>query len=235
MDSTPDSILGHIFREPRLLAEALTHGSVSYESQRAGMDNQRLEFLGDAVLQLILSHVLFARLPEADEGRLTKTRAHVVSTKSLAALARRLGLGRFLFMGRGEEANGGRDRDSSLADALEAVIGAVYLDAGLTAAMDFVQRVIGDELEDILRGSGDSNPKGDLQEKLQAVNAIAPHYRILSQSGPDHAKTFEAAVSWQGIELGRGSGKSKKEAEVQAAEAALCRDDLASLLTSATP
>ncbi len=216
-----ESIIGHSFREPRLLAEALTHGSVSYESQRSGIDNQRLEFLGDAVLQLALSHELFVQLPQADEGRLTKTRAHVVSTKSLAALSRRMGLGQFLVMGRGEEANGGRDRDSSLADALEAVIGAIYLDAGLEAAMQFIQRILGDDLEIVLRGPGESNPKGDLQEKLQAVNAEAPVYRIVSQSGPDHAKLFDAVVTWQGNELGRGSGKSKKEAEVRAAEAAL--------------
>jgi ribonuclease-3 len=216
-----ESIIGHSFREPRLLAEALTHGSVSYESQRSGIDNQRLEFLGDAVLQLALSHELFVQLPEADEGRLTKTRAHVVSTKSLAALSRRMGLGRYLVMGRGEEANGGRDRDSSLADALEAVIGAIYLDAGLEAAMQFIQRILGDDLDLVLRGPGESNPKGDLQEKLQAVNAEAPVYRIVSQSGPDHAKLFDAVVTWQGNELGRGSGKSKKEAEVRAAEAAL--------------
>jgi ribonuclease-3 len=216
-----ESIIGHSFREPRLLAEALTHGSVSYESQRSGIDNQRLEFLGDAVLQLALSHELFVQLPEADEGRLTKTRAHVVSTKSLAALSRRMGLGRYLVMGRGEEANGGRDRDSSLADALEAVIGAIYLDAGLEASMQFIQRILGDDLDLVLRGPGESNPKGDLQEKLQAVNAEAPVYRIVSQSGPDHAKLFDAVVTWQGNELGRGSGKSKKEAEVRAAEAAL--------------
>ena len=216
-----ESIIGHSFREPRLLAEALTHGSVSYESQRSGIDNQRLEFLGDAVLQLALSHELFVQLPQADEGRLTKTRAHVVSTKSLAALSRRMGLGRYLVMGRGEEANGGRDRDSSLADALEALIGAIYLDAGLDAAMQFIQRILGDDLEMVLRGPGESNPKGDLQEKLQAVNAEAPVYRIVSQSGPDHAKLFDAVVTWQGNELGRGSGKSKKEAEVRAAEAAL--------------
>ena len=218
-----ESIIGHSFREPLLLAEALTHGSVSYESQRSGIDNQRLEFLGDAVLQLALSHELFVQLPQADEGRLTKTRAHVVSTKSLAALSRRMGLGQFLVMGRGEEANGGRDRDSSLADALEAVIGAIYLDAGLEAAMQFIQRILGDDLEIVLRGPGESNPKGDLQEKLQAVNAEAPVYRIVSQSGPDHAKLFDAVVTWQGNELGRGSGKSKKEAEVRAAEAALLR------------
>ena len=216
-----ESIIGHSFREPRLLTEALTHGSVSYESQRSGIDNQRLEFLGDAVLQLALSHELFVQLPEADEGRLTKTRAHVVSTKSLAALSRRMGLGQFLVMGRGEEANGGRDRDSSLADALEAVIGAIYLDAGLEAAMQFIQRILGDDLDLVLRGQGESNPKGDLQEKLQAVNSEAPVYRIVSQSGPDHAKLFDAVVTWQGNELGRGSGKSKKEAEVRAAEAAL--------------
>lgn len=216
-----ESILGHTFRQPQLLKEALTHGSVSYEAQRTGVDNQRLEFLGDSVLQLALSHELYRRLLDADEGRLTKTRAHLVSTKSLARLARAMDLGAHLLMGRGEEASGGRDRDSTLADALEAVIGAMYLDAGLETAMEFVLRVLEPELALLEQGVIESNPKGDLQEKLQAINSEAPAYRIVGQTGPDHAKSFEAVVHWGGRELGRGAGKSKKEAEVQAATAAL--------------
>lgn len=231
---TLESILGHTFRQPQLLTEALTHGSVSYESQRTGADNQRLEFLGDAVLQLALSHDLFARLSSADEGRLTKSRAHLVSTKSLARLAREIGLGAHLHMGRGEEASGGRDRDSTLADALEAVMGAIYLDGGFEAALHFILRVLQDELEQLGNGVTESNPKGDLQEKLQAINAEAPIYHIVAQTGPDHAKFFEAAVTWRGSELGRGSGKSKKEAEVQAASSALANPELLTLSEKAS-
>ncbi len=224
-----ESILGHSFRHLRLLTEALTHASVSYETQRSGLDNQRLEFLGDAVLQLALSHELFARLPDANEGGLTKARAHLVSTKSLARLARDIGLGTHLIMGRGEETSGGRERDSTLADALEAIIGAIFLDAGLEAATQFVLRVLGDELDKLGLGLIESNPKGELQERLQAINSEAPAYRIIGQTGPDHAKSFEAAVSWRGVELGRGAGKSKKEAEVQAASSALASPALKSL------
>ena len=227
-----ESILGHPFRQFRLLTEALTHASVSYEAQRSGLDNQRLEFLGDAVLQLALSHELFARLPDSDEGRLTKARAHLVSTKSLARLAREIGLGQHLIMGRGEEASGGRERDSTLADALEAIIGAIYLDAGLDAATQFVIRILGNELDGLGQGLIESNPKGDLQERLQAINSEAPVYRIIGQTGPDHAKSFQASVSWGGRELGRGAGKSKKEAEVQAASSALANPDWHSLTSN---
>ena len=227
-----ESILGHSFREFRLLTEALTHASLSYESQRSGLDNQRLEFLGDAVIQLALSHELFARLPDADEGRLTKARAHLVSTKSLARLASEIGLGPHLIMGRGEETSGGRERDSTLADALEAIIGAIYIDAGLDAAAQFVIRVLGAELDQLGNGLIESNPKGDLQERLQAINSEAPAYRIIGQTGPDHAKFFEAVVTWGGRELGRGAGKSKKEAEVQAASSALANPAFDSLTAS---
>lgn len=221
-----ESILGHTFHQPQLLDEALTHGSVTYESQTSGVDNQRLEFLGDAVLQLALSHELFQRLAGEDEGRLTKSRAHLVSTKSLARHARELGLAPYLHLGRGEEANGGRDRDSTLADALEAVIGAIYLDDGLGSATKFILRMMENEVELLGEGMAESNPKGNLQERLQAVNSEAPCYRIVDQTGPDHAKSFEAVVTWNRHELGRGTGKSKKEAEVEAANAALANPQL---------
>jgi ribonuclease-3 len=225
-----ESILGHTFHQPQLLDEALTHGSVTYESQTSGADNQRLEFLGDAVLQLALSHELFRLFAGADEGRLTKSRAHLVSTKSLAQRAREIGLGPHVQLGRGEEANGGRDRDSTLADALEAVIGAMYLDAGLECATGFILRTMKSELARLGDGMTESNPKGELQERLQAIHSEAPAYRIVAQTGPDHAKSFEAVVTWRSQELGRGAGKSKKEAEVQAASDALGRPDLESWL-----
>ncbi len=218
---TLETILGHTFRDPALLQLALTHGSVGYENQRPQADNQRLEFLGDAVLQLALSHLLYSRSPKADEGVLTKARAQLVSTKALARLARQIGLGTHLILGRGEEANGGRDRDSTLADALEAVAGAIYLDAGNAAAHQFATRLFTPDLDALEQGPLERNPKGELQELIQASNATPPVYSIVAADGPDHAKSFCAAVSWLGHELGRGNGRSKKEAETEAAQAAL--------------
>ncbi|MDZ4402366.1 ribonuclease III [Prosthecobacter sp.] len=227
---TLETIIGHTFRDPALLQLALTHGSVGYEAQRAHADNQRLEFLGDAVLQLTLSHLLFQRLPQADEGVLTKARAQLVSTKALARIARRIGLGSHLRMGRGEEANGGRDRESTLADALEAIAGAVHLDAGNDAAQRFATRLFAEDLLALHHGPLDINPKGQLQEMIQSVGTAPPLYEIIAEDGPDHAKNFLATVSWQGTQLGRGSGRSKKDAEVQAAQAALDQPTLHELL-----
>lgn len=216
-----EDVIGHTFHDPTLLAEALTHASLAYESQRPQNHNQRLEFLGDAVLQLTLSEALFRRLPKADEGVLTKARARLVSAKALARLAKEIDLGTHLHMGRGEEINGGRERESSLADALEAVAGAVFLDAGLDAARGVVNQIFARELEAIIEAPQESNPKGQLQELIQAVASTPPEYQIISQGGPDHSKVFEATVSWQGVVLGTGSGKSKKDAQAAAAIAAL--------------
>jgi ribonuclease-3 len=228
-----ETILGHTFRDPALLQLALTHGSVGYEHQRPQADNQRLEFLGDAVLQLTLSHLLFHQLPQADEGVLTKARAQLVSTKALARVARRLNLGKHLIMGRGEEANGGRDRDSSLADALEAIAGAIHLDAGNQAAQQFAAHIFAEDLRSIGRGDLEANPKGLLQEQIQAVSTESLVYTIVDEEGPDHAKQFIAAVSWRETELGRGGGRSKKDAETQAAQAALDNPELKKRLRTA--
>lgn len=225
-----EQVIGHTFRDPALLQLALTHGSVGYESQRTQADNQRLEFLGDAVLQLALSDLLFQRLQQADEGVLTQARAQLVSTKALARIARRIGLGTHLLLGRGEEANGGRDRESNLADALEAVAGAIHLDSGTAAAHAFAARLFAEELEALNRGPLDINPKGQLQELIQAVGTEPPQYEIVGAEGPDHAKNFVATVSWRGSRLGQGSGRSKKDAEVQAAHAALENPALGELL-----
>ena len=145
-----ESVLGYNFRDRQLLIMALTHGSVGYEAQRDHLDNQRLEFLGDAVLQLMLSELLYKRLPKADEGELTKLRAQIVSTKALAAVARRLNLGSFLIMGKGEAANGGRTRESTLADAMEAVTGAIYLDGGPLAVQNLTHLLFAKDLEKLL-------------------------------------------------------------------------------------
>ena len=229
-------VLGHHFADLSLLRTALTHGSVSYEGQHGQADNQRLEFLGDAVLQLALSEMLYRRLAQAHEGILTQLRAQLVSAKGLARVARRLQLGGFLIMGRGEEANGGRERDSNLADALEAIAGAVYLDAGMDAVQAFVRRHFLADLEALGGNPNEQNPKGQLQELLQALGPQAPTYQVIGESGPDHAKSFETLVQWNGWSLGRGLGRSKKEAEVEAARQALRSQELASLLeTSKSP
>ncbi|MHB1078665.1 MAG: ribonuclease III [Prosthecobacter sp.] len=225
-----EQVIGHTFRDPALLQLALTHGSVGYENQRVHSDNQRLEFLGDAVLQLALSHLLYQRLPQADEGVLTQARAQLVSTKALARISRRIGLGSYLHLGRGEEANGGRDRESTLADALEAVAGAIHLDSGTDAAHQFAARLFAEDLEALNRGQLDANPKGQLQELIQAVGVEPPVYEIIGAEGPDHAKNFIATVSWRGTQLGRGTGRSKKDAEVVAAQAALDNPALQELL-----
>lgn len=216
-----ESVLGYSFRDRSLLTQALTHSSLGYESQRTLPDNQRLEFLGDAVLQLLLSEMVFLRFSSADEGVLTKVRAQLVSTKALAQVARQIKLGGFLLMGKGEEGHGGRDRDSSLADAMEAIAAAVFLDGGMDSARNLARRLFTEMLNSLGCTPTDKNPKGQLQELLQAINPTSPHYQVISQTGPDHAKTFVCAVIWCGQELGRGAGRSKKEAEVEAAKAAL--------------
>ncbi len=222
MDSL-ESILGYTFRQPALLTEALTHASLAYEQQRPTKDNQRLEFLGDAVLQLILSDALFHRMPDTDEGGLTKTRASMVSTKALAKLARSLRLGRFIEMGRGEDANGGRDRDSTLADVFESLVGAAFLDGGLEAASAIVLRLMEELLFNHQANAEETiqNPKGALQEMTQDVTNQLPVYQILGTSGPDHERIYESTVSWKGQLLGNGKGRSKKEAEIEAARAAV--------------
>ena len=232
MDSL-ENVIAHTFHRPQLLAEALTHASLAYESQRRRPDNQRLEFLGDAVLQLVLSDELFHRLTGADEGMLTKARAQLVSTKALARLARQFKLGTHIHMGRGEEANGGRDRENTLADVMEAIVGAIYLDGGPEAARAFVRRTFAAELAALGTVPLELNPKGELQELLQGLANLSPTYAIVEESGPDHLKSFTAVVSWQGRELGRGGGRSKKEAEIEAARAALGSTALTELMAAA--
>lgn len=225
MNETPslEDKLGHTFRDQGLLALALTHPSVSHESPGNIAHNQRLEFLGDAVLGLVLTRELYEKFPGLDEGPLTKARAQLVNRRTLADLGRRFQLGGHLIMSRGEEASGGRNRESALADALEAVVGAIFLDGGYDAAAQFVLRCYRDDFNDLTRAPNLANPKGELQEYLQATSPVAPHYEITSVSGPDHERLFQCAVFHQGAELGRGEGRSKKEAESRAALSALAR------------
>src|SRR5450755_3097045 len=215
--------LGHQFADAALLRQALTHASFGHEKRQKLPDNQRLEFLGDAVLQLAVTTELYRRFPELTEGQLTVLRARLVNRHHLQALAQELALGEHLILGRGEENSHGRQRGSILADAMEAVIGAVYSEAGWEAARAIILRLLGPSLAAIANeGDGaEANPKGSLQEKLQVEGEHPPVYRCLSETGPAHARVYEVVVEWQGRELGRGEGASKKEAETRAAQAAL--------------
>ena len=213
--------LGFVFRDPVLLRLALTHPSVAHEQGAPLQTNQRLEFLGDAVLQLVLTRELYEKFPGFGEGPLTKARAKLVNRRTLAERARQLGIGQHLILSRGEEMHGGRDRPSALADTYEALLGAIFLDGGFDLARDFILRQFqaafgGLEVIPILE-----NPKGELQELLQAVSTEAPKYHVVSATGPDHDSSFECTVHHAGVELARGWGKSKKAAESEAALAAL--------------
>lgn len=216
-----ESRIDYKFRNSLLLAEALTHPSMAYESKKPHFDNQRLEFLGDAVLQLLITEELFRRFPDLPEGHLTKLRSRLVSRGGLAALALKIGLGEYVMLGKGEETSGGRKRQSTLSDAFEALIGAIYLDSGADAARTVITRLIEDEVSAMNESPEERNPKGQLQEILQAIHPEAPVYRILGQSGPDHRRVFQSEVSWNGIVLATGKGKSKKEAEARAAGEAI--------------
>jgi ribonuclease-3 len=216
-----ESRIHYKFRNSLLLAEALTHPSLAYESKRPHFDNQRLEFLGDAVLQLIVTEELYRMFPEFPEGRLTKLRSRVVSRRALARFAMAIHLGDYVLLGKGEEATGGRRRLSTLADAFEALIGAVYLDSGQEAARKLVLRLFQTEIGAFASSPEERNPKGELQECLQALQPQAPSYRIISESGPDHRRVFQAEVTWENLVLATGKGKSKKEAEARAAAEAL--------------
>lgn len=213
--------VGYVFRDLGLLRLALTHPSVAHESPGSTQHNQRLEFLGDSVLGVILTRELYEKFPRFGEGPLTKARAQMVNRRTLAAEARRFSLGEYLQMSRGEEASGGRDRQSALADAFEALLGAIFLDGGYEAARDFILRCFRDAFGELTQIPNLENPKGELQELLQATSSEAPRYEMTLATGPDHDRMFECAVFHQGVELGRGRGKSKKEAEGQAALAAL--------------
>jgi len=209
------------FRNPLLLAEALTHPSISSERKSFPFDNQRLEFLGDSVLQLVVTEHLYTLFPNSSEGELTKLRARVVSRDNLKDHAATLSLGRYLMIGHGEDVSGGRTRASTLADAFESLVGAVYLDGGLEQVRRFILQQMQSSFEKLLQDSEKSNPKGELQEILQAISQATPEYILLNQSGPEHRKHFQCSVTWERRELGRGTGSSKKMAEVAAANAAL--------------
>jgi len=215
--------LGYTFRDPSLLRLALTHPSVAHEQGMPAQTNQRLEFLGDAVLQLVLTRELYEKFPAFGEGPLTKARANLVNRRSLAERARQLGLGLCLIVSRGEEISGGRERPSALADTFEALLGAIFLDGGFGKAREFILRQFLGAFGELPAIPMLENPKGELQEFLQSFSSDAPRYHVASATGPDHDRVFECTVHHAGVELARGRGKSKKSAESEAALAALSR------------
>ncbi len=210
--------LGLPFSNLALLTRALTHRSFvnEYESVE---DNERLEFLGDAVLDFIAGAWVYNRFPELPEGDLTKIRSAMVRNEQLAKFSRKLNLGQALRLGRGEAASGGRSRDNLLGSAFEALVGALYLDSGLEKVREFVTPIFEDARELILDQIHD--PKSELQEWTQSQRLGSPHYRVISTSGPAHEVTFEVAVEIAGVEKGRGAGSSKSAAQHAAAQDAM--------------
>ena len=222
---TIERVVGYRFQRPHLLHEALTHKSFVNENRtKDRRQNERLEFLGDAVLSLIISDHLAATLPDCTEGELSKLKARLVSEPSLAKAAKRLKLGTLLRLGKGEELSKGREKHSLLADALEALIAAVYLDGGLEASRAFTLRVFDDDLEALGVLNGESafeDYKTLLQEFCQKRYDALPRYVTVRESGPDHRKTFEVELTISGEVAGVGQGFSKKQAEQMAAKQAL--------------
>ena len=213
--------IGYQFKNPSLLKQALTHSSFTNEQKISKAKNyERLEFLGDAVLELVSSEFLFKEHPDVPEGELTKMRASMVCEPSLAFCAKDLELGKFLRLGKGEESTGGRERDSITSDAMEAVIGAIFLDGGMKHAKAFIDRFILSDLED-KRLFYDS--KTTLQELIQGKLKKEFHYELLDETGPEHDKTFVSEVYLEKESLGKGFGRTKKAAEQQAAYQALLR------------
>ena len=212
--------IGYTFKNEELLRLALTHPSIAHAAGSPIQTNQRLEFLGDAVLQLILTHALYDKFPDFGEGPLTKGRATLVNRRMLAQHGRAMGLDVQILLSHGEERAGGRHRPSAMADAYEALVGAIFLDGGLEPVRAFVLTEFAAYLTDLASLPAIDNPKGELQEMLQSISNEAPQYQLVNTSGPDHDRMFECCVTHAGVELGRGTGKSKKDAETAAALAA---------------
>jgi ribonuclease-3 len=216
--------IGYRFRDRGLLEHALTHKSRAAEDASGGVaDNESLEFLGDAVLGLVVADALFHQYPNYDEGQKSKVKAAVVSTQSLARHAERLRLGEHLILGRGEEKTGGRFKQALLADGYEALIAALYLDGGLEAAESFLRRELKDALDEGSAQTLVQDHKSALQERLQALGRPLPEYRVSGEAGPDHRKIFSVEVTVNGEVLGAATGRAKKEAEQEAARLALAK------------
>ena len=231
-----EEALGHVFESPALLAQALVHRSYCAENPEVE-SNERMEFLGDAVLGLSVTVYVFNEYPDLPEGELAKLRASVVNAEVLTAVATEVDLGAALYLGKGEDASGGRAKDSILADAMEAVIAAVYLDGGWDAADRLVLDLVGDRIRDGASGPGGHDYKTRLQELVAQRFDQLPRYQIRAE-GPDHSKRFFAVVTIAGLERGEGEGRSKKQAEQSAARAAwqqLAEEEPAGVGSSATP
>ncbi|MGH2682585.1 MAG: ribonuclease III [Actinomycetota bacterium] len=213
-----EQALGTRFRDRRLLEAALTHRSYAFERE-TGITNERLEFLGDAVLGLVVTDLAYRSFPDLPEGELAKLRAATVNMTTLADVARELGLGGEILLGRGEEQSGGRDKTSILADGMEAILGAVYLDRGLKSSWRVIERLFWPRMAAYARGEGERDYKTTLQELAAQDIGSVPQYRI-REEGPDHAKEFTATVLLGGKPYGTGRGRSKKEAEQRAAREA---------------
>lgn len=216
-----ESRLGHVFKDRHLLVSALTHSSWANEAGRPGDHNERLEFLGDAVLELCVSSELYRRFPESREGDLTRMRAHLVSTVSLAALAVELGIDQALLLGRGEESQGGRQRENILADAVEAVLAAIYADGGFASAAQAVGRIFAPHWPEALREPQVKNAKSRLQETTQRLFKDCPVYALVGASGPEHAKVFEVCLTLPDGREFFARNSSCKKAEQDAAAHAL--------------
>jgi len=216
-----ETVLGYSFVDRQLSVQALTHKSYSNEQSEDVQHNERLEFLGDAVLELAVSDWVFHRYPDIPEGGLTRIRAEVVSETGLSTLARQLNLGDGMRLGKGELISGGREKDSLLADAFEALLGAIYCDGGFAAACAVVERIFAGPIEKCTRSRYGTDYKTCLQERLQARYGGLPEYHQISISGPDHNRVYTMEVCFDGKLLGSGRGASKKRAEQQAAADAL--------------
>jgi len=214
--------LGYPFQQAHWLETALTHPSYAAEVEKGErVENQRLEFLGDAVLGVVAAEWLLTHCPDWQEGTLTKVRSRLTNTSTLARVARRLDLGASLRLSRGESQSGGREKEGLLADAMEAVLGAVWMDGGLEPVRRLFQRCFKDEIAEAVAAGGDDNPKGDLQERLQRTGGESPRYEVTEESGPAHQRHFKVRVLHGDETLGEGEGDSKREAESGAARAAL--------------
>ena len=217
-----EKILGVKFNDTILLKSALIHRSFLNEVKNTEFENnERLEFLGDAVLELLTSKFLFKKLPDRPEGDLTSFRAALVKTESLSEISTRLGIGRYIYMSRGEETTGGRNRTYVLANTFEAILGAIYLDSGLEVAEEFLKRELYGKIDSIVDSRSDIDPKSRLQEVSQLTFKATPYYELTNEEGPDHSKTFTMCVKIQDNVYGSGKGKSKQDAEQNAALKAL--------------
>jgi len=217
-------ILGVSFKDLSLLEQALIHSSyVNENPDLAPTPNERLEFLGDAILGWVVAEKLYHDHPSLTEGEMTKLRAALVRRDTLAQVAETIRLGDFLYLGKGEDASGGRNKPANLAGALEAVIAAISLDQGLAAGKNFILRLLDNELQKVISQGAEIDYKSQLQELIQAREQQAPTYHVIEEKGPDHDKRFTVEVRVGNTLLGRGSGKSKKEAETEAARVALER------------